>query len=95
VNETIHANQANQKQLPSATYSRLRQMAVLKPAKRILPRRAKRFLRRKVFARPATEVLEAAQFSPAAQAALAARLRPDALALLAHCGKPADFWDLG
>lgn len=95
VENAIHANQTNGKRLPNATYSRLRRMPLLQPIKQIMPRQAKRFLRRKVFTQPVAQALKKAEFSAEVLAELRDRLRPDAQALLAHCGKPADFWDLG
>lgn len=95
VQEAIHANQASTKKLPNATYSKLRRVPLLQPVKRLLPRQTKRFLRKKVFTSSAADMLKEAQFSPEALERLTATLRPDAEALLAHCGKPANFWDLG
>lgn len=94
VKDTIHANQTSGKRLPSATYSRLRRMALLQPVKQMMPRQAKRFLRRKVFTRPVDQALKEAEFSAEVLEELRRRLRPDTQALLAHCGRPANFWDL-
>jgi hypothetical protein len=89
---TIHANPTSKRRVPSTTYSNLKGMSILKPLGYLLPRGFKRYLRNDVFSH---SVEHAAQFSPSVKTALEAQLRGDAQALLAHCGKPADFWDLG
>jgi hypothetical protein len=88
-----HANVSAGKPLPSPLYDRLRGLPGLtRAANALIPAQAKEWVVQRVLSRP----LEAKPaFSPAVRARLLEVIRPDAAALLAHCGKPADHWKLG
>ena len=87
----IHANPSQGKRVPTGAYSRLNAMGLVRGLKRILPKRVTGFVKDRFLSHEATT---AAWFSPEIEALLCRELRPDAEQLLAHCGKPADFWDL-
>lgn len=86
----LHVNPSTGKRVPAGLYTRLNRAAPVHLAKRILPKEMTRAVKNRLLSRPATEV----RLPPALEAELADQLRPDARALLAHCGKPEDFWNL-
>lgn len=90
--DLIHANPAQKKRLPSRTYSALNRNMAVRAGKTLLPTGVKRYMRKRLFTRSVEEALSDARFSSKVQTQLEAQLRPDALALLAHCNKPVDFW---
>lgn len=84
-----HLNPSAGKRVPSALYTAVRRLPGVKALARVAPKGPKQWLKRRVFSKTMDT---RPRFSPAALAALEARLAPDTAAFLAHCGKPADFW---
>jgi len=87
----IHANPSQGKRVPTGAYSRLNALSLVRGLKRVLPKRVTGFVKDRFLSR---EAAAAPWFSPETEARLCQKLRPDAEQLLAHCGKPADFWNL-
>jgi hypothetical protein len=88
-----HSNRSAGKPLPLPVYDRLRRLPGLKTvANALVPPAAKEWVVRRVLSQPLDR---RPVFSQAVRAQLIETIRPDAEALLAHCGKPADYWKLG
>ena len=85
-------NVSQGKRVPGRAYSTIRAVPGLGALARLIPRGARHWVKDRLLSRPVTTRPE---FSPQVRADLLAKLAPDAAALLAHCAKPADFWDLG
>lgn len=83
-----HRNRSADKRLPSPALDTLRRNPLVRGLKGLAPGA----LRRRVRDALSPPLAERPRFSPEAYARLAETLRPDAAALLAHCGKPVDFW---
>jgi hypothetical protein len=87
-----HANPSKGKSVASPTYSRLRANPAIYLASRLVPKAARDWI---VTRGLSQRVDENPRLSPEIRSRLLESVRPDAEALLAHCGKPADFWSLG
>lgn len=86
-----HVNPSQGKRIPSPAYTAVNRLGLGALAKKILPETLRKGVKARFLT---TEVADVPGFSPATRAALLAQIAPDAAALLAHAGKPADFWDL-
>jgi hypothetical protein len=86
-----HVNPSEGKAVPTALYSRVNRNPLIAILKRLTPKGLRTTVKRRLLSGSAKEV---ATMSPAVRAETLAAVRDDALALLAHCGKPADFWPL-
>lgn len=87
-----HQNPSQGKRVPGIGVSALRAVPGLRAAVRLaLPEILRRSIQDRVLSR---KVSDLPKVSPKVRAELIAQLAPDSAALLAHCGKPADFWDL-
>lgn len=86
-----HQNPSRGKRIPSQRFSRLNRLPLMGAAKRLLPQALKTTVRERWLSETVTA---APTLGPEAHRAVLAQIRPDAAALLAHCGKPADFWAL-
>ncbi len=86
-----HVNPSAGKKVPSPLYSRIRALPGFALAQKITPEGLRTALKTRVLSRPVQAV---APLSETTRRTLVDALRPDAAALLAWCGKPADFWDL-
>lgn len=87
-----HANPSAGKSLPTPLYSKLRSMGPVRSAARALvPPEMRDWIVRRTLSAPITEN---PRMSEQVRKRLLDELRPDAQRLLAHCGKPMDFWTL-
>ncbi|MEM1159488.1 MAG: sulfotransferase domain-containing protein [Pseudomonadota bacterium] len=84
-----HRNPSAGKRLPGQAYTRLRALPGLRQTARVIPESVRRILKDRLLSRP---VSDRPRFSEPVLATLRATLAEDTAALLAHCGKPADFW---
>jgi hypothetical protein len=84
-----HVNPSVGKRVPSELYTAVRRLPGVKAFAGLMPKRAKLWLKRQIFS---TKLDQRPAFSPTVLAKLEAQLAPDSAALLAHCGKPADYW---
>jgi hypothetical protein len=87
--ERPHVNPSVGKRVPSELYTAVRRLPGVKNLARLMPKGPKQWLRTRFFSK---KLDERPRFSPKVLARLEAELAPDAAALLAHCGKPADYW---
>ncbi|MEX5730253.1 hypothetical protein Ga0609869_003606 [Rhodovulum iodosum] len=90
VDAGLHVNPSAGKRVPAGLYTRLNSAGPVRLAKQVLPKGVTRAVKDRLLSRPAAEM----RLPPEIEAELAEELRPDAQALLAHCGKPGDFWAL-
>lgn len=89
--ERGHVNKSAGKRMPNQAYTVMKGLPFIETIKSLFPQSMIQGVKDAVL----TNKVEAPPtFSPAVKAELLAVLRPDARALLAHCGKPLDFWDL-
>ena len=84
-----HRNPSAGKRVPGRGWSRLRRVPGARALGRLASPSFKRAVRDRFFARP---LAEAPRLSPDLAAELRAGFAEDSAALLAHCGRPADFW---
>lgn len=84
-----HQNPTVGKVVPSTLYTRINRLPAMAALKRTLPATLRKAVKDRLLSKPAEA---AAAPSPATLAALRDAVREDAALLLAHCGKPADFW---
>lgn len=89
--ERGHVNPSEGKAVPTALYSRVNRNPLTALFKRLTPKGLRSAVKRRLLSGSARDV---AVMSPAVRAETLAAVRDDALTLLAHCGKPADFWPL-
>ena len=87
--ERPHQNRSAGKSLPTPLYTKLRQNPVIAGVNKLLPADLKRAVRERFFSKPLSE---RPGFSSAVAAELNGRLREDAAQILAHTGRPEDFW---
>jgi hypothetical protein len=86
-----HVNPSSGKRVPGALYSRVNRLPLTRALKAVVPKPLRSLVKDRVLS---SDAAQRPAFSPAVAAELADRLRPDAAALLAHCGKPPGFWKL-
>ena len=84
-------NQSAGKHVPNARYSAVRRVPGYALAKAVVPRPLRHRAKAKLFS---DKVNALPDFSPATRAEVLERVRPDAEALLARLGKPAETWNL-
>jgi len=89
--EGNHQNRSIGKRMPSRAYTAVNRIPGIGLAKRLVPGGLKQLVRTRLLSR---KVTEKPRLSADLRAELAAHLRPEAEALLDHCGKPRDFWRL-
>jgi len=87
--ERPHVNPSAGKRVPSELYTTVRRLPGVKAFARLMPKGPKQWLRKQFFS---TKLDERPAFSLTVLAKLEAELAPDTAALLAYCGKPADYW---
>ena len=87
--ERQHMNPSAGKRVPSELYTAVRRLPGIKALARLAPKGPKQWLRSRFFSK---KLDDRPTFLPTTLARIEAELAPDAAALLAHCGKSADFW---
>lgn len=89
--ERGHLNKSSGKRMPNQAYTVMKGLPFIETIKSLFPQSVIQGVKDAVL----TNKVEAPpQFSDAVKAEILEVLRPDAQALLAHCGKAPDFWDL-
>lgn len=89
--ERSHQNPSAGKYVPSAGYTAVNKLPLTGLLKRALPDSLKQMVKQKVLS---TKIDSLPDFSVDARTQVLEQIAPDAKALLAHCGKPEDFWAL-
>jgi hypothetical protein len=84
-----HLNKSMGKRVPTRAYTALNQAPFARTFKALLPGGLRRQVKQRLLSRP---VAQKPEFSSAVRAELVEVLKPEAEAVLRHCGKPADFW---
>ena len=86
-----HRNPSDPKRVPTRAYSALNALPILRTLRRrLVPAELRAAAKRRLLSVPAREV----RLGPETEARLRALIAPDARALLRHCGKPEDFWQI-
>lgn len=86
-----HLNPSSQKRIPSELYSRLQRNPLVRASKVLAPTGLKRAIKDNFLTKKPQELPD---FSPEVLSYLKETFREDARAVLAHTGKPQDFWDV-
>lgn len=84
-----HLNKSAGKRVPTRAYSAINQSPIVRSLKGFFPKGIRQQVKTRLLSKPVDRKPE---FSPAVRADLVAILKPDAQAMLAHCGKADDFW---
>ena len=84
-----HLNKSSQKKIPSQAYSTLQKNPVVRLGKMLAPKGLKTLVKTRLLSKSPRDLPD---FSPEVLAELREIYREDARQLLAHTGKPPDFW---
>lgn len=89
VETAIHRNPSQGKQILGPLYSRLRRQPGVRALSSHLPQGVRAWARRQLLSQVGTKTI---QLDPELLAPVLEMLHDDSRALLAHCGKPSDYW---
>lgn len=84
-----HVNPSSAKRVPSPLYTAVRSLPLFDRLKALIPAAVRDRVKSGVLS---VSPAEATELSPETRARIEGLVRDDARQLLAHCGKPADFW---
>lgn len=86
-----HLNPSTTKRIPTSAYSLVNKLPLSRTLRRAFPKTLRTAVKTRILSRSAAD---RPQFSPRVRADLVDMLRDDSHAILAHMGKPANYWKM-